>query len=70
VNNDDFVTGEGENSQDDVENDSEPDHAAEKESINSLLEADLGFSENVPKRTKPISVAATRGNERVFKSST
>jgi hypothetical protein len=50
VNDDDFVTGEGENSQDDVENDSEPDHAAEKESINSLLEAYLAqqkcFQEN------------------------
>ena len=50
VNNDDFETGEGDNSQDEAKNDSEPDHAADKESINSLLEAYLAqqkcFQEN------------------------
>lgn len=50
VNNDDFETGQGENSQDEAKNDSEPDHAADKESINSLLEAYLAqqkcFQEN------------------------
>jgi hypothetical protein len=41
VNRDDFETGAGENSQDDEESDSEPEHAADKESIASLLDAYL-----------------------------